>query len=602
MRKKLSILLIALMIIGYIFPVGDALANTPQQDANTYGRVIINNATSLENKDNASSIEATYTNGTLTVSGTGLYSNSSNNNEIYAKGNVTVNCTPNANYTCEIMNNGTNTHGSTLNLNDIAANQVINIEAEFKQSSQGNTAQSTITTSPGEGTYSISRPNPQTHQPEVVQENYDDMIDFRINGSLWDPSNPVIEYPYNPSEGTVVFTFETLWINRYYENIVINGTSYNVSDYINFDNRTSWLEHNNGTQMISFSITNVPKADSYNIVAKHGENNGTRFISTFLWTGDPAQASGHNYIGNAKLELVKAKYYVGDQTYTVTEDDIKENLVRDGDFMTFRSADGFMSYGVLADVNFDDGNLTLPGEAEVTMRVVPKYGYQVTSVNGGENFITTDEGVSEFTVVVHHGEAGYFQAEVTPVDNEVKSNSSKVSGGMVTIGNNEVDSGTVVLSVDDIELSADKIKDFKNAASGYEISTYLDINLNHVLYKGTEDDVWEDQIHHLDNEATVSLKLEKGINIEDVVIVHNVDDGDEFEIIKIDSWDPKTRILTFKTKSFSNYAIATKPASNTKVSNPKTGDNILIYVSLFAVSIVGFVGIKVYNKKKKIKC
>ena len=601
MRKKISILMVVLMIVGYIFPLGVVLANVPQQDANTYGRVIINNATQLENKDNASSIEATYANGILTISGTGLYSNSSNNNEIYAKGNVTINCTPNANYTCELLNNGTNTHGSTINLNNVTSSDIINIDASFNQSNQGNNVQATITTSPGEGTYNISRPNPQTHEPELVDVDYDDMIDFRINGSLWDPSNPIIEYPSSSNENTVVFTFETLWINRYYENIVINGTSYNVSNYINFDDRTSWLEHNNGTQMISFSIPNVPKANSYNIVAKHGENNGQRFISTFLWTGDPAQAAGNNYIGNAKLELVKAKYYVGDQTYTVTENDIKENLVRDGDFMTFRSADGFMSYGVMADVNFDDGNLTLPGEAEVTMRVVPKYGYQVTSVNGGANFVTTDDGVSEFTVVVHHGEAGYFQAEVTPVDNAVKANSSKVEGGTVTIGNDEVDSGTVVLSVDDIELSADKIKDFKNAASGYEISTYLDINLNHVLYKGTEDDVWEDQIHHLDKEATVSLKLEKGINIEDVVIVHNIDDGDEFEIIKIESWDPKTRILTFKTKSFSNYAIATKPSSDTKVSNPKTGDNILIYVSLFGVSIVGLLGINVYSRKKKIK-
>ena len=124
-------------------------------------------------------------------------------------------------------------------------------------------------------------------------------------------------------------------------------------------------------------------------------------------TADPSQAAGNNYIGNAKLELVKAEYYVGNQTYIVTENDIENNLVREGDHLVFNSQDGFMSYGVKADVDFDDGNITLPGEATVTMRVVPDYGYQVTSVNGG----------------------GYFQAEVTEVPNEVKANSEKVTAG-----------------------------------------------------------------------------------------------------------------------------------------------------------------------------
>lgn len=434
---------------------------------------------------------------------------------------------------------------------------------------------------------------------ENVVLNYDDEIDFRINGSMWDPANPnTISYDSSNNETTVVFTFETLWINRYYDNIVINGTSYNVSDYINFDDRTSWLTHNNGSQLVSFSITNVPKADSYNIVAKHGENNGTRFLSTFLWTADPAQAAGHNYIGNAKLELVKAKYYVGDDEYTVTENDIKGNLTRDGDHLTYRSVDGFMQYGVMADVNFDDGNLTLPGEAEVTMRVVPKYGYQVTSVNDGGNFVTTDDGVSEFTVVVHHGEAGYFKATVEPVDNEVIATSKKVEGGVVTLSNDEIDSGTVQLSVDDVELSSDKIKDFKEAAGEYQISNYLDINLNQVLYRGTADEVWSNQIHHLNNEATISLKLEEGIDVNDIVIVHNIDDGDEFEVIKIDSYDPKTRIVTFKTKSFSNYAIATKTIKN--ANNPKTGDNVVLYAVVFGLSILSFIGLGIYTKKKRL--
>ena len=40
-------------------------------------------------------------------------------------------------------------------------------------------------------------------------------------------------------------------------------------DYIDYEDRTSYLTHNNGTQLVSFSIPNVPKAASYDIVAKN---------------------------------------------------------------------------------------------------------------------------------------------------------------------------------------------------------------------------------------------------------------------------------------------------------------------------------------------
>ena len=40
------------------------------------------------------------------------------------------------------------------------------------------------------------------------------------------------------------------------------------------------------------------------------------------------------------------------------------------------------------------------------------------------------------------------------------------------------------------------------------------------------------------------------------------------EIIKIDSYDPETNTITFKTKSFSNYAIATR---DTEAAVPDTG-------------------------------
>lgn len=605
-KKTMSLFMTFAMMASYLLPIKAVFAAAPA-DTSTFGVISINQNTALENKNNTDEVVATYEHGSLRISGEGLYSDG--NNTVYGSGNVTIDCTADANYTCELWQNGTNSHGSTISLNNIVPNQVINIDATFNTTQnqnpgndpqQGTNTEAPMTVSAGNGSYQIRGNN----------VNYDDEVEISINGSRWDHGN-TIRYNANSNDTTVTFTFETLWINRFYDNITINGVSYNVSDYLDFDDRTEWLIANHGTQALAFDIPNVAKADSYNVVVKHGENNGSKYLATFLWTADPAQAGGHDYIGHSTLEFVKAVYTVGNTEYTVTEEDLEGKLQREGDFMSASSDDGFLSYGITADVDYDDGSLTLPGNAQITMRVVPDYGYQVTSVNGGNDFTTTDTGVSEFTVTVADGTAGYFQAEVTKVDDEVLANSNKVSSGTIEIANNEINAGTVQLSVDDIELTTDKIKDFNKAAgSDLKINSYLDINLNKVLYKGTADDVWTEQIHHLNNKALITLQLEEGVDVSNLVIVHNIDDGDEFEIIEIESYNKETNTITFYTDSFSNYAIATKTSTNnvdntntnpsTTSSSPQTGDNVMFYISMLGLSVIVLVVVGIYIKKRKI--
>ena len=478
---------------------------------------------------------------------------------------------------------------------------------------QGNT-NAVITVHTGAGTYEYVNGNNEkktanytgafTEDPEKV----DGVANIAINGSMSNPENGEVSYNSNEEDTTVTFSFISFWHMRYYDEIVINdGTNehtYNVSDYIDFTDRTDVLNHlDGGGQMISFDIPNVPKADSYDVTVKIGRASEV-YVGNFLWTADPSQANSGNYIGHSKLEIVKAEYTVGGTKYTVTEDDIKEHQRYDGHrFNSFVSQDGYLNYGVEANVDYDDGSMVLPAGALVTMRVVPEYGYQVTSVNDGGKFTTTDDGVSEFTVEVQPG-AAYFKATVEAVDDEVISNSKKVSSGTVEIANDEIDAGTVRLSVDDVELSADKIKDFDEFASkegNYEINQYLDINLNQVLYQGTDDKIWSNQIHHLKKEALISLKLADGVDVSNIVIVHNIDNGDEFEIIEIESYDEETNTITFKTKSFSNYAIATKNETTDKstTKSPKTGDKIMLYVSLAIISLIG-VGYLVIRLKKQL--
>ena len=199
------------------------------------------------------------------------------------------------------------------------------------------------------------------------------------------------------------------------------------------------------------------------------------------------------------------------------------------------------------------------------------------------------------------------------VDDKVNAKSDKVKSGIIKIGESEIDSGSVILSVDDVTLSKDQIANFEKKANEYEISSYLNISLDKVLYKGTASDVWATELKNLNNEATITLQLEKGMDGDEVVLVHEKHDG-TYEIIPT-TYNSETNMITFKTSSFSNYAIASKTAvniENTKTeennpdkvlnnSNPITGDSIVKYIVLFAIALLGLITFAIFNHKANQK-
>lgn len=246
---------------------------------------------------------------------------------------------------------------------------------------------------------------------------------------------------------------------------------------------------------------------------------------------------------------------------------------------------------------------------KVVFEFVPEYGYQLTEIKLNEQPMVASEEMNFFTVTIPEGGANiHFNAVFSETKDIVTASSEKVSGGSIKLGNT-LDGGSAQLTVSDVELSSDKIKGFENAAGEYTISNYLDIDLYNVYYKGKNDseDVWLDKISELENEATISIKLEEGVNADDIVIVHNINDGEEYEVIEIESYDPTTNTITFKTKSFSNYAIATKTASttvdteNTTSSNPTTGDNIILFIALFVIATLGTAITIKLNKNRKVR-
>lgn len=242
----------------------------------------------------------------------------------------------------------------------------------------------------------------------------------------------------------------------------------------------------------------------------------------------------------------------------------------------------------------------LPG-SKVILRLKPEYGYQLTSITINDEKLTPGKEQSTFEYIMPNTNvhiSGIFEK----VDDKVNTDSKKVKNGTIEIGNNEIDSGSVILSVNDVTLSKEQISNFEEKANGYKISTYLDINLAQVLYKGTPENVWKNELKELNNQAKITLKLEDGVDGNEVVIVHEKHDG-TYEIIPT-TYDKENNTITFVTTSFSNYAIASKTVTsvnnekNKDIINPKTGDNIKIFGILISISILGIIILTVIRKKK----
>ncbi len=211
----------------------------------------------------------------------------------------------------------------------------------------------------------------------------------------------------------------------------------------------------------------------------------------------------------------------------------------------------------LKDVNQDDksgwANI-IPG-SKVIMRLKPNYGYQLTSLKINDENLKAGKEQSTFEYIMPDTNvhiSGIFEK----VDDQVKTLSNEVKSGSITISNQEIDTGSVILSINDVEPTNLQKTNFEKTVENYTITSYLDIKLDQVVYKGTANDTWTNSLSTLNHDANIQLQLEKGINGNDVVLVHEKHDG-TYETLST-TYDSSTNTLSFKTTSFSNYAIAYK--------------------------------------------
>jgi len=185
------------------------------------------------------------------------------------------------------------------------------------------------------------------------------------------------------------------------------------------------------------------------------------------------------------------------------------------------------------------------------------------TVNGGEFQAQDEVGVYTFTSVSGNFHLG---AHFTKVNNAVKADEADaVTSGSITLGNGELDNGTARLEVKNAEgIEPAAIENFEENAEGYNLKTILDIKLFNTIYKGSANATWDNQLDELNREATITLQLDPSVDGNDIIIVHEKHDG-TYEVIPT-TYDPVNHTITFKTSSFSNYAIATRT-----IASPNTG-------------------------------
>ena len=319
----------------------------------------------------------------------------------------------------------------------------------------------------------------------------------------------------------------------------------------------------------------VEPAKKYEIIVTKSKDN-SNVPKTMIWDSDKTNnpsIKDNELLKNGTIEILDIKDSSGN---SVGLDNVKQDLDKNNGWASI-----------------------VPG-SKVILRLKPNYGYQLTSITINDKKLEAGEEQSTFEYIMPDTNvhiSGIFEK----VDDKVNTKSDKVKNGVIELNEKEIDTGTVVLSVENINLSKEQISNFEKNANGYHISSYLNINLSQVIYKGNQENIWKNELRELNNPAKITLKLEDGIDGNEVVIVHEKHDG-TYEIIPT-TYNSETNTITFSTTSFSNYAIASKTVAvqndqKDNTINPKTGDNVIVYIVLFIIAILGIITLVIVNTKK----
>lgn len=222
--------------------------------------------------------------------------------------------------------------------------------------------------------------------------------------------------------------------------------------------------------------------------------------------------------------------------------------------------------------NKDGGNLVVEPGQQVTVELVPDYGYQLAGVSLNGNTLAPQDKKSTFTFTMPQTNV-HFKGAFVKADDVTDVSSAAVGKIEISDGDNAAASGNLKIDVSDSASDSTKANEQIAATDGVkkEVVANLDISLQNIVSKGTNmqeisaDNYWVNDI----------TEFEKPIRLD--VAIKDFDKDSEYSVVRehngsydvLDATVSDGKI-SFETNKFSTYVIVKKTAVKAVVTNPDT--------------------------------
>lgn len=207
------------------------------------------------------------------------------------------------------------------------------------------------------------------------------------------------------------------------------------------------------------------------------------------------------------------------------------------------------------------GHIAVEAGKQVTVRLTPDYGYQLTDVtlNGGVTLAPQAE-VSTFTFTMPDTNV-HFKGIFKQTQDEINTSGTKVFSASVENGANAAPSGNLRLTVEDSDANTtNALAQVENAVSAEAVNLTLD----QIVSKGNGTN-WENPVTQFGQPVKMNLKVVDYDTAAGYAVVREHDGN----LTKLTTSVSENGTLTFETNQFSTYFIV-KTAKKADNGNAKT--------------------------------
>lgn len=211
------------------------------------------------------------------------------------------------------------------------------------------------------------------------------------------------------------------------------------------------------------------------------------------------------------------------------------------------------------------GHIAVDAGKEVTIRLTPDYGYQLSGVQLNGATLTAQEEMYTFTFTMPDTSV-HFKGIFTRTEDKTRidTQSQSISSATIENGANAVKSGNLQLTVADN--TGYNVSAAQQTVTGAAAAQAVELELSQIVAKGDGTN-WETQIHEFANPITLSLGISNYDAGYDYVVVR--DHNGSTTVLDTKVIDGK---VTFETNQFSTYVIV-KKEKTTAGSGDNTDDD-----------------------------